>query len=374
MSELIVEVCEISKVEDHPNADRLNINTIKGWTIISNKTDEGEARYKVGDRVVYFPPDSILPDELIDRLNIRNYVAPLKNTADGTQRGGGRVKAINLRGEPSYGVLMPLENPDWEVGKDVKDHYGVEKWEPPVKEAYGDMGKDNILFHRYTSIENFGNFPDWFQEGEEVVFTEKIHGSNSRLGKVKNEEGVFDYIAGSNRTVRKKEGEGGTRSFYWFPLSEDIEDWTEIATGVKGLLDYLCNDEKNIQIFGEIFGSGVQDMAYGLPDGKKTFRAFDITVDGEYLDFEVKNELFERFNIPQVPILYKGPFSKEILKEYTTGETTLCGKKQAGPFKGREGVVIVPIVERKMVKTQKRIILKSISVDYLARKNPTDSH
>ena len=34
MSKLIVEVCTIAKIEKHPNADRLDIATVKGWNCI----------------------------------------------------------------------------------------------------------------------------------------------------------------------------------------------------------------------------------------------------------------------------------------------------------------------------------------------------
>lgn len=383
MSALIVEVCEISEVLDHPNADRLNINKIKGWTIISNKEEKDgklEARYKPGDKVVYFPPDSILPDNLIERLEIENYVSRLRKDENGDIPPGGRVRAITLRGEPSYGVLMPVDDPSWEVGKDVKDHYGVKKWEPPVRDTAGDMDSDHPLFSKYTSIENLGNFPNVIEEGEEVVFTEKIHGTNSRIGKIrdKDEDGndVFVYMAGSHETRRKKDGADGRRSLYWYPLSDDLEDWKDTAIALKKLLDYLCSNESNVQIFGEIYGSGVQDMAYGFKQGSKGFRAFDVLVDGKYLDFGDKMKLFKDFEIPHVPLLYHGPFSLDVVKEHTSGKTTLCSKKQAGEFKGREGIVIVPVVERFDFDLggSGRVILKSISADYLSRKNPTDSH
>lgn len=60
MSSLIVEVCEIKEVIPHPNADRLDIATVKGWNCIVQKDS-----YRVGNWCVFFPPDSILPDWII---------------------------------------------------------------------------------------------------------------------------------------------------------------------------------------------------------------------------------------------------------------------------------------------------------------------
>ena len=66
MSTLIVEVCEIIDVEEHPNADRLEIATVKGW-----KTIVPINSYNIGDKVVYFPIDSLLPLEIEEKLFVR---------------------------------------------------------------------------------------------------------------------------------------------------------------------------------------------------------------------------------------------------------------------------------------------------------------
>lgn len=55
MSSLIVEICEVNDVEKHPNADKLDLVSVKGWQCVAQK---GE--YQIGDSVVYIPIDSIL--------------------------------------------------------------------------------------------------------------------------------------------------------------------------------------------------------------------------------------------------------------------------------------------------------------------------
>ena len=69
MSKLIVEVCRVGAVEPHPNADRLAICTVKGWkTIIKYDPETKTAQFKEGDLCVYFPPDSVLPDNLMPQF------------------------------------------------------------------------------------------------------------------------------------------------------------------------------------------------------------------------------------------------------------------------------------------------------------------
>src|SRR3954453_23081935 len=98
MSTLVVEVCEVKAVDPHPNADALEFITVKGWPVIVQKA----IGLKPGDRVVYFPPDTVMPGELADRLGIRKYLAPVQ--VDGAVAGY-RVRAARLRGEASYGTI-----------------------------------------------------------------------------------------------------------------------------------------------------------------------------------------------------------------------------------------------------------------------------
>jgi RNA ligase (TIGR02306 family) len=367
MSELIVKVSKIDKVESHPDADKLDLFTIRGWKIIANKKEiDGNLvpRYSVNDLVVFVPPDAILPLELSDKMEITKYLAPVKENG---QYIGGRVKAIRLRGQPSYGCMF--EAPEGSIeGDDVAAKYGITKWEPPLECKEGDAERPDAAFLKYTSIENIGNYPQLFSDGEDVVFTEKTHGMNERLGKIyqlnDNGEKEFIYMAGSHGVRRKEYDADGNRSMFWEPLTENM----------KKLLDHLCEDKNNVIVYGEIFGSGIQDMTYG--QSGRSFIAFDINVNGNFIDFDEKVKLFSDFNIPMVPTLYKGPFSMEKVEEFTSGPTTICDPSKAGKFKGREGIVIVPVKERTGIYkgNQGRVILKSISVDYLARKGATDSH
>src|SRR6185312_12592580 len=81
MSTLVVEVCDVKAVYPHPNADALEFITVKGWPVIVQKA----LGLKVGDRVVYFPPDSVMSPELADRLGITKYLAGMPREIDGSR-------------------------------------------------------------------------------------------------------------------------------------------------------------------------------------------------------------------------------------------------------------------------------------------------
>ena len=363
MSTLVVEVCEVLSVDPHPGADALEFITVKGWQVIVGKA----LGLQVGQKVVYFPPDSVLPPDLADRLGITKYLSPLPRETDGSRKPGLRVRAARLRGEPSYGTIDHEVDPSWETGRDVRESYGVTKFEPPIRPSDGESLPALATFHGYTDIENIRNFPDVLQPGEEVVITEKLHGKNCRLGLVRvPDEPELVFVAGSNDVRRREVDAKGRASDFWAPMTEPVRE----------LLQHLAEGSKSVVLFGELIGSGVQDMAYGLANGAKSFRAFDVAVDARYLDFDRKADLFSRFGIDAVPTLYRGPFSWEVVEHHTYGPTTLCPPELAGKFPGREGVVITPTVERfdPGLGGGGRVVLKSISADYLARKGGTEDH
>jgi RNA ligase (TIGR02306 family) len=368
MSSLIVEVCRVDAVEKHANADRMYICTVKGWRVCAGRDPQtGRCQFEPGDACIYIPPDAVLPPELSDRLGCTKYLSPLAKNADGDRPPGGRVRVARLRGEPSYGLIMPVDDPSLPIGTDVAGLLGITKWEPPAPIIDGEADRSHPAFHGYTDIEHYRNFPELIRDGEEVVMSEKLHGKNCRLGLVRTEVG-WTVMAGSHNQRRKEYDKKGRRSQFWEVLSPAVEE----------LLRHVVSSASvGVVLFGELFGAGIQDMWYGLENGRFAFRAFDLAVDGKYLDFDVKTALFDRFGVERVPILYRGPFSRAAVEEHVGGPTTLCPPDKAGKFKGREGIVITPVHERSAATATTffdRVILKAISFDYLERKGGTEYH
>jgi RNA ligase (TIGR02306 family) len=336
VSTLIVEVCRIEKVQPHPNADALELAQIKGWQCVVPK-----GRYQSGSLVTYIPIDSVLPAELSDRLNITKYLSK------------GRVRCAKLRGEPSFGVIIDVENAGWKEGTDVREHYGITKYLPPLKATAGDALPPHPLFVSYTDVENLRNFPDVLTEGEEVSITEKLHGTNCRIGFVEGE-----WMAGSMEVRRAKPAEGqDLGNIYWSPLN---------VPGVRALIEELAAKHRQVILFGEVYGSKIQNLAYGKV-GQLGFAAFDLLADGKYVDAAEFVERCSKHSVPMVPVLKRGPFHIEEVKAFSCGKTTL------GADHIREGVVVKPVVERTHPKVG-RVILKYIGDDYLFAKGVSDTN
>jgi RNA ligase (TIGR02306 family) len=187
-TKIIVEVCRVEAIGKHANADKLDIAQIKGWQVIVPKDS-----LVVDTKVIYFPPDSLLPQEWTDKFGVTKYC--------NIKPDGVRVRSAKLRNEYSHGFAVDAtqvpEINSWEVGVDVADIFGARKYEPPIKVTSGDMMVQNPLLVKFTDIENWRNFPDVIQDGEMVVISEKVHGANDRTGVIEDEKlvaGACGYI------------------------------------------------------------------------------------------------------------------------------------------------------------------------------------
>lgn len=344
MSTLIVSVTKISKIRAHPQADRLEIAEVLGWQVVVKK-----GQFKDGDRAVYVPPDAVLPKDVSDRFGVTNYLA------------NGRVKCARLRGEPSYGLVVPPDDPAWPEGMDVTQHYKVTQYVPPIRPDVEGAMEDHPLFHKYTDMEDLRNYPDAFTTGEEVIVTEKCDGTNQRTGLVEGQ-----WMAGSH-DLRRKPPEpqpappSPTReirvSLYWFPISEHCP----FADKTKQLLTEFANQRnaKSVILFGEVFGPKVQDFNYGRK--QIDFVAFDLAVDGKYLDFDEFKSVCDKYGIPTVPVLYRGPIDVGVIRKLADENSAIGGERY------REGVVVKPIKERsvELRGNVHRLILKYKGDKYL---------
>ena len=353
MAETFVEVVQIGDVSPHPNADRLEVATVGGYQVVV-----GKGTFAAGDVAAYFPPNVLLPEELAEQLSVTKYLKHAEfNQGEGASQC--RVAGCKLRGLPSFGFLASIDNlgvkrESLVVGQNINELIGAKKYQPPVRITQADAASDHEFFHRYSEIENIQRYPHGIPEGTPVRITEKLHGSNCRVGMVNGE-----YMAGSHR-LRRKEPPEGKQCIYWEPLS---------YPGVRPALLDLSARQNSVIFFGEIYGPGIQDMDYGVTAGKRGFRVFDISVNGNYAPWSQVKATCDQYGIETVPLLYVGPFSRAKVDELTYGPTTVGDPRCS--FKGREGVVITPLQEQWM--NGGRMILKSVSADYLDRKGAEDN-
>jgi RNA ligase (TIGR02306 family) len=213
----------------------------------------------------------------------------------------------------------------------------------------------------WVDIENIQRYPDIFAPGEPVVLTEKLHGSACLL----------TYVADEGRVRVSSKGFGAKS----LALREDPRNlyWRAVrGHGVAEVAARLCErlGATRVGIFGEVYGAGVQDLAYGADGRRDTlgYAAFDVSADVDgavrWLDAA---ELLEG-ELPVVPRLYSGPYDIERVLEFASGRETVSGRG----LHLREGVVIRAAVERYSGVTGGRAIAKAVSPAYLTRKGGTE--
>lgn len=340
MSRIKVEVLAIQDIRPHTNADALELATVGGWQVCVQK-----GSYQNGDKVVYFEQGTVLPIEVAERLGVARYLVS-KTDLDGNKVQV--VYRVKLRGEPSFGLVIPAET-NMTLGQDVTADYQAKKYYPPVNNLAGQAAADHPYFLPYTDIENLRSYPEVLVADEEVVVTEKIHGTNCRVGFVLI-DGEIELMAGS-KTLRRQRPESDDMmayNTYWYPHSLPC---------VQALLDALAQQGHHQAIlYGEVFGKGIQSYHYGQPT--LAFRAFDLMVDGQYLGYDAFSHYCQQYQIATVPLCYRGPFALKTIQQWSDGDSLIGGQH------GREGVVVRPVCERNHVRIG-RVILKYIGDHYL---------
>ena len=353
-------------IEEHDNADALELARIKDYRAVV-----ATGIHKDGDLVAYIPEQAIVPNWLIEKMGLTGRLAGSKKN---------RVKAVKLRGKLSQGLVLPLIKSDCgcvhtiqndtntltvQLGTDVTEFLGITKYEPTIPshmagEVFNANG-DTIKF----DIENIKNHPDVLVDDEDIVITEKLHGTWACFGKC--DDGRIITSKGlSKRGLAFKMNEANEHNLY-------IKTYHKLESNYVAALNAAAeaNCTPSVYILGEIYGTGIQDLQYG--DSGVYFRAFDIYVgrpgNGRYLNYDEFVEVCERFEIERCPILYRGPYSRTIVDVHTNGKETVSGSAICI----REGGVVKPTIERRDYNLG-RVHLKSISEAYLLRKGNTTEY
>ena len=329
MSIFKVELVKINSINPHPNAERLDIATIEGmaYQVITAK-----GNFKTGDLAFYFPIDSVIPDKYLDEFGIRPYYSK-------------KLRAAKLRGIFSEGLLIPVgaEFPG-NIANDYTEHFGITKYEYLLPQNMSGDVEAPIGQYKFLSPEHLKRYKNVLQEGEKVVVSEKVHGTN------------FTVLVDADATHI------GSHNYFWKNNQTNKNLVYIRAYNENPALHKL---PKNSQLFGEIYG--VQDLKYGLSNGKIGIALFAVKSNGRFLNHDEFVAFCDKFNLPRVPVLYTGYYSWEAVAQFNNSNSVL------EPKCIMEGVIVQPLVERTHPEIG-RVVLKLISDKYLLRKDGTELH
>ena len=371
MSEWYPSIVKIEKIEKHPGADRLNIVTVLGdYPVITNMTD-----LEVGDLIGYLPLDTVLPDieefHFLSPMEYEKYEdenGEIQHRQTGPKYEVGSVpekyrilKAKKIRGVYSMGMLQPLPDvnpngdyPDWKEGDSLVEILGLKKWEEDEEEnceRAKTKGRNAASPPKSWQIPHYDinglrKYISCLHDDEEIVLTEKIHGSWA--GFVHDGEKLW------------------CKSRNYFKKMDPDDLWWSVAL-------YLGLEEKlakypMMAFFGECYGQ-VKGFRYDceIVKGKllSKVRFFDVYQPrtNRYLDYDDRVAMITEARLDPVPELYRGVWKgRDEMYPYAEGMSTLNSKHV------REGFVLNTAKERFEPRLQSRMQVKLIGEGYSLKK------
>lgn len=390
MSDWTPQIIKIEKVEKHPDADSLDIATVLGDYPVICKRGE----YQAGDLAGYIPIDSIVPDtdqfyflcpKAYEKYEDENGV--LQQRQLGPKYSVGSVpekyriiKAKKIRGVYSQGMLVKLcdrcdssgyyddgggtiwcdstrnpNHPRFKIGDSIVDHLNLKKWEeleeenlPGVKKNRGANAESppkGWAIPHYD-IDGIRKYIECLREDEEIVLTEKIHGSNAAF----SHDGERLWVKSRN----------------WYKKMDEDDMWWDIA--IRYDLQNKLAKFPHMVFFGEVYGQ-VKGFRYDtvIAEGRlmTKVRFFDVwdVKQMRYLDYDDRVQMLVDAELDGVVELYRGLWrGKEKMYPFAEGQSTLNQKHI------REGWVLNTTKERFEPRLNARMQVKLVGEGYNLQK------
>lgn len=304
MSRKLASIQRVKAIRPIEGADRIEVVQVLNWDCVAQK-----GLYNVGDKVIYFEIDALLPD--IPMLEW------LKKSAWSQKLNKYKISTHKFRNQISQGLVMPISDlkelymqincknsvrvfpmsiVDPEEGYDLTEELNIEKYEPPV--SNGPLG-DLIRHEWYVPKTD----EERIQTCAETVLPEYM----------KSERG--DWYAsikldGTSCTVGLFEDAfliGGRNQWYKGPnmYTETIKKYGDIETKAR---EYLEATGVYVVFQGELCGPGIQSNKLGLKE--KEWFVFNVFVSTtgkmdsyEKLDLIGMLGMCERFGLKHVPLV-----------------------------------------------------------------------
>jgi len=352
-------VVKIENIKKHSNADRLLIVNVMGdYPVITNMME-----LKIGDIIGFLPIDTIVPDTKEFHFLSPMQYEKFEENGEIVHRPVGRkyevgsvpekyrtIKAKKILGIYSEGMLQPLPEGDWKVGDPIIETFNLKKWEEDEEENVQlakTKGRNaekppkgwNVP---YYDVDSLRKYIDCLHEDEEIVLTEKLHGSNAAFCH----DGERLWVKSRN----------------FFKKMDPDDMWWEIAIRFN-LEEKLAKFPMHV-FFGEVYGN-VKGFGYDceVVKGKRLprVRFFDVynPKTGQYLDYDDRVAMIVEAGLDPVPELYRGLWGgKQDMYPYAEGSSTLNEKHV------REGFVLNTTNERFEERLQSRMQVKLIGQMY----------
>lgn len=187
------------------------------------------------------------------------------------------------------------------------------------------------IYKKYSSIPNFYSSRRVL-DLKEVVVTEKVDGTNFSFGSLPDKLVMNSRNNMMWKFSKRDKTEAHVPSFDGFGAASRFKEL------FPNVFDRLEEYGRNLIIFGEFFGKGIQKRI-NYCDNKKFvfFDIFDVDEDKWLGHFEFL-EICSNLKIPTAPLLYSGPPNKEKFEELLTLKSVVA--REHGIDDISEGIII----------------------------------
>lgn len=298
MSRKLASVQKVKAIRPIEGADRIEVVQVLNWDCVAQK-----GLYDVGDLVIYFEIDSLLPD--IPMLEW------LKKSAWSQKLNKYKISTHKFRNQISQGLIIPirdltemynqingtsLSSIDYDEGDDLTGLLKIEKYEPPV--SNGPLGE--IISHEWY-------VPKTDEERIQVC-AENVLPEYMKIDQ--NEWYASIKLDGTSCTAGLFEDTfliGGRNQWYKGPnmYTETVKKYGDIETKAR---EYLEATGVYVVFQGELCGPGIQSNKLGLKE--KEWFIFNVFVSTtgkmdsyEKLDLIGMLGMCERFGLKHVPLV-----------------------------------------------------------------------
>ncbi len=311
-------IVRLPEPRPHPNADRLQIFTIMGYQVITNLS------HHEGELGIFFPPDGQVSEEYAQANDLVGYTDEEGNRKGGFMSNKRRVRAINLRGEKSQGLWMPITSIEFlggnvyslQVGDELdtyREHQFCNKYYTPATKQAMKKGRkvnrrETTMFHMHADTAKLQQRIDRLPQYSIITVTEKVHGTSGRFGRVLEpipngwmrrmlrlpERSEWVELSGSRRVILERRDQ--VQSFYGSddfrnevvdPLRGnlhkgetvffEIVGWVDEATPIMPAVDTSILRDKAIE---QKYGKKMH-YKYGCPPGTRKMIVYRITMTNE---------------------------------------------------------------------------------------------
>jgi len=362
MERVLASIQKVNAISPIEGADKIEVATVLGWECVVPKD-----QFKVGDLVVYFEIDSMIP-----YTEWSKFLWKGKEPATADEKY--RLRTIKLKGQISQGLVQPVSIYDGKAkeDKDVTDKLGVTKYEPPLSvNLRGNVKKQTAkwykkILYKYLPflVKNKPTtvgFPSFLHKTDEI--------------RVQSIPKIFEEIAGLQFYTSEKV-DGTSVTFYlkgkdFGVCSRNLElNETKDNTYWQVAHEYTIKDilsrHGNFAIQGEIIGEGIQKNRLNIKGRQlRIYNLFNIDTK-KYVDFWDLKDFIDKNNLLMVPVveynlLARTDWDIKTLVDMADGNSLI------NPNALREGLVFRPMIENKSRVLKGRMSFKAISNAYLLK-------